>query len=561
MNITGLLRTMPLWTSNIYQKLDEKFLNGMHISSEQGKAPAKSSSFNTGTVLPTEFTNTWKNNLQPAMNAPCSMHSLYDFQRELLNVAVEILGKSDTTLTALSNQMVLAKIKTDRPATKQELATAKTLKECIIDLVAKRYQQQNNLPLKEARAAALSTYRQARLNRINNCQSWQVIKQNITHNQHIYTSTQLPAAEMKNDEQNIFATSYKGKGVCCWDTKNTVHATNLWQSRLHINENGHEKTLFSGIRHGVLSPYHVKNPVQRLDGAVNRAKEVLCAALHSKPALMAKALKGEVVTLKVVSTSLLTATKFGKESAMVDDQMQAWKKLVQPDEVLQLTIKNEAGEPQIVKIKADIAAFNFGVNELALKLDFGHRASDSYNTLALQQLFGKNLSPNAKSEGWVGEYLTQNPDNYKIVEELSKQIKEIWQNKLHHKDGGEPYKAAQRIAMLAHEINSVPCWNCKSGKDRTGMLDAEIKREAISLHQGKALTPPGKSLDLEAQEIFQKTLLNSGNLEIQQQNTHGAGSKVIKKIWPDILSLSYQKRIGDLNVWQSVKGLSSLITY
>ncbi|HAR8881347.1 inositol phosphate phosphatase SopB, partial [Salmonella enterica] len=66
--------------------------------------------------------------------------------------------------------------------------------------------------------------------------------------------------------------------------------------------------------------------------------------------------------------------------------------------------------------------------------------------------------------------------------------------------------------------------------------------------------------DSGGQKIFQKVLLNSGNLEIQKQNTGGAGNKVMKNLSPEVLNLSYQKRVGDENIWQSVKGISSLIT-
>ncbi len=92
--------------------------------------------------------------------------------------------------------------------------------------------------------------------------------------------------------------------------------------------------------------------------------------------------------------------------------------------------------------------------------------------------------------GWVGEWLAQYPDNYEVVNTLAHQIKDIWKNNQHHKDGGEPYKLAQRLAMLAHEIDAVPARNCKSGKDRTGMMDSEIKREIISFHQTHMLNAP-----------------------------------------------------------------------
>lgn len=81
----------------------------------------------------------------------------------------------------------------------------------------------------------------------------------------------------------------------------------------------------------------------------------------------------------------------------------------------------------------------------------------------------------------MGDYLSQHPsaENAQKVRTLSQQLKAIWANKTHHHDGGEPYKAALHVALLANEIGAMPCWNGKSGKDRTGMLDAEIKRETV----------------------------------------------------------------------------------
>ncbi len=143
---------------------------------------------------------------------------------------------------------------------------------------------------------------------------------------------------------------------------------------------------------------------------------------------------------------------------MVEDQMRAWQSLTQPGKMIHLKIRNKDGDLQTVKIKPDVAAFNVGVNELALKLGFGLKASDSYNAEALHQLLGNDLRPEARPGGWVGEWLAQYPDNYEVVNTLARQIKDIWKNNQHHKDGGEPYKLAQRLAMLAHEIDAVPAW-------------------------------------------------------------------------------------------------------
>ncbi|EBS8367013.1 type III secretion system effector inositol phosphate phosphatase [Salmonella enterica subsp. diarizonae serovar 50:z:-] len=558
MQIQSFYHSASLRTQEAFKSLQKTLYNGMQILSGQGKAPAKAPDVRPEIIVLREPGATWGNYLQDQKASNHSLHHIYNLQHDLLTVAATILDRQDPVLMSMANQMELAKVKADRPATKQEEAAAKALKKNLIELIAK--QQQSGLPAKEAYRLAAATFRDAQVKHLNS-QPWQTIKNTLTHNGHQYTNTQLPAADMKIGTQDIFPSAYQGKGVCSWDTKNIHHANNLWMSTVSAHEDGKDKTLFCGIRHGVLSPYDVKDPLLRQTGAENKAKEVLTAALFSKPELLTRALEGEAVNLKLVSVGLLTASNvLGKEGTMVEDQMRAWQSLTQPGKMIHLKIRNKDGELQTVKIKPEIAAFNVGVNELALKLGFGLKISDSYNVEALHQLLGNDLRPEAKPGGWVGDWLAQYPDNYEVVNILARQIKDIWKNNLHHKDGGEPYKLAQRLAMLANEIDAVPAWNCKSGKDRTGMMDSEIKREIICLHQTHTLNAPGSLPDRSGQEIFQKVLLNSGNLEIQKQNTGGAGNKVMKNLSPEVLNLSYQKRVGDENIWQSVKGISSLIT-
>ncbi|EDF7974018.1 type III secretion system effector inositol phosphate phosphatase [Salmonella enterica subsp. diarizonae] len=558
MQIQSFYHSASLRTQEAFKSLQKTLYNGMQILSGQGKAPAKAPDVRPEIIVLREPGATWGNYLQDQKASNHSLHHIYNLQHDLLTVAATILDRQDPVLMSMANQMELAKVKADRPATKQEEAAAKALKKNLIELIAK--QQQSGLPAKEAYRLAAATFRDAQVKHLNS-QPWQTIKNTLTHNGHQYTNMQLPAADMKIGTQDIFPSAYQGNGVCSWDTKNIHHANNLWMSTVSAHEDGKDKTLFCGIRHGVLSPYDVKDPLLRQTGAENKAKEVLTAALFSKPELLTRALEGEAVNVKLVSVGLLTASNvLGKEGTMVEDQMRAWQSLTQPGKMIHLKIRNKDGELQTVKIKPEIAAFNVGVNELALKLGFGLKTSDSYNVEALHQLLGNDLRPEAKPGGWVGDWLAQYPDNYEVVNILARQIKDIWKNNLHHKDGGEPYKLAQRLAMLANEIDAVPAWNCKSGKDRTGMMDSEIKREIICLHQTHTLNAPGSLPDRSGQEIFQKVLLNSGNLEIQKQNTGGAGNKVMKNLSPEVLNLSYQKRVGDENIWQSVKGISSLIT-
>ncbi len=534
----GPIKAVPFSVKTLSEQVKTVLFKGWQIFCGQGKKPAKASA-----EIPKKFLN---DEFNIRRGTDFSLRSMYDYQCEIVNIASKALNSEDPVLIAMNKQIAISKLDGNGLPTKEDLAAAKAIKGKVISRIAGVLKQQNKLSSRQAYVAAVAAYKEAQVNYLNN-KSWTTFDNTITHKQHTYTSTQIPGAEMKLCHHDIFENAYNGKGVCSGDTLNTVHATNLWQSSLCVSENGASKTLFSGIRHGVLSPYHEKDPCKRKEGAENRAKEVLSAALFSKPDLLARALNNEIVDLKIVSTGLLTATNiFGEEASMVDDQMQAWRSLT---EIVKIKVRDSEGKLQTVNIRPQVAAFNVGVNELALKFGFGNTKSDKYNVTGMEQL-----------SRWVEEYLATQPENAQRVTELKQQIEAIWKDKLHHKDGNEPYKLAQRISMLAHEIKAVPCWNCKSGKDRTGMLDAEIKREAISLHQGMKSSLPGSIPDNEGRNIFQNVLLNSGNLEIQKMNTCGAGNKVLKNLWPDMINLSLRKRIGNSAVWASVKGLSSCVS-
>ncbi|OIV47460.1 hypothetical protein BK025_04030 [Sodalis sp. TME1] len=452
----------------------------------------------------------------------------------------------------------------DRNATATELRTAGRLRNKLVSLIAGEYRR-NGLSYCQAKRLAVGDYHDARITFLNN-KSWKTLRHQLSHKAHTYVSTQRPAAEMKLGERDIFEESYEGKGICSADTVRVDHATNLWQSSLSVKEaNGKEKMLFQGIRHGVLSPYGLPaGSPQRTSGALNRAKEVVAAALYSQNDLMTRALAGEEVPLRLVSTSLLTPTSVaGKEKAMLRDQMEAWQTLSNPlKQPLEIRVHDHEGNKQTVKVALSVAALNFGVNEAALQLGLGTSTSDTYNAPALAQLLGNDLRPEAEPGGWVGEYLgsapANEPANARKVRDLCDQIKRIWAWKAHRSDDGEPYKAAQRIAMLAYEIGAVPCWNCKSGKDRTGMLDVELKREVIHYDTQQPLSHPTAPLNDAHRTLLQEVVMKSGNMEIQRCNTGVKGNKVFRKFTLPCFNLSLSRRIGLDALWFRAKGLSHL---
>jgi phosphatidylinositol-4,5-bisphosphate 4-phosphatase len=490
------------------------------------------------------------------VNRSQSLHALIALQRAQIQATRSLILTPKNALNDMDNKLRAQLDNPDRQATASDLAQAKKHKSALTSLIATyRFQ---GMPHKQARREAARQLSEAG-NRALNDKPWTTIDTVFTCRERLFQSRIVPAAQLKLGEQNIFAKSYNGKGVCSGSSANTEHATNLWTSEVNaIRPHGQVQPLFKGVRHGTLSPYGLKNAKARLEGAKNRAREVVTAALMLRPDILNAALNNDSVPLHLTSTSLLTAVNLGSwtEKNMLNDQIDAWRSLSSAP--LDLQVRNAQGQLQTIKVDLKVAAFNFGVNEMALKLGLGNHYSDQFNAEGLRQLLGPDMDPESEPGGWVGHYLKNKPDNADKVRQLARQIRLIWQHQSHHQDEGEPYKAAQRIAMLTWEIGAVPCWNCKSGKDRTGMLDAELKREVISQHLGDVPTTPGAPLLPEQQSVLQTVLMEGGNMEVQAQNTGVGGNKVVKDL--PFMNLSLATRVGDASVWSQVKGLSAVVS-
>lgn len=525
-------------------------LGGSHVEATQAKAPPRISR------LEGEETALLSELKQPASASTRSLHALFALQQnrvEAAALALRNLGEDPSELNQLARQLDAARFKKDREASREELKAARHLQRDLIDLISARLCRAG-MSAKDAAREARTAFSNAS-QQVLNTRPWNTVDTHFTHQGKRYDCHMEPAAQMKLGSEDVFPVPYRGQGVCSEATRETAHATNLWTSEIRDDQG---KTLFKGVRHGILSPYRLeKGSPERSEGSLNRAREVVTAALFARRELLDEALSGKTVPLRLVSTSLVTGGLW-KERDMLHDQIDAWRTLGQ-ERPLQLTLIGADGQPREVKVELDVAAFNFGVNELALKFRLGHAQADGYNAVALRQLLGDDLSVEAEPQGWVGEYLAREPqpENAQLVRQLSRQLKEIWAAKSHHGDGGEPYKAAQRAALLAYEIGAVPCWNCKSGKDRTGMLDAELKREAVALHQGSGPSVPGSRLTGDEQLLLQQALLHGGNMEVQAYNTGAPGNKVMRD--SPAMNLSYQARVGNRAVWEQVQGLSTLV--
>ena len=106
---------------------------------------------------------------------------------------------------------------------------------------------------------------------------------------------------------------------------------------------------------------------------------------------------------------------------------------------------------------------------------------------------------------------------------LFNQCRNILVLKQERSDSHDAYKLAARLAVLSQLIGKIPCFNCKSGKDRTGEMDVECKFLAALIARGEKIPAPGAELTEEQKGLFRAVALQGGNFEVQKMNVGVAG--------------------------------------
>ncbi len=426
------------------------------------------------------------------------------------------------------------------------------------------------------KSEAKSALRNAYVEQLNS-RDWAVFDNNFSVDGIQYQSQQTPASKIRVSDGEIFINKYGKGGVSSADTTNTGHATNLWRSDFSIAG----KSVFTGIRHGIHSPFGHKNKKEREAGANKKAEESIIAALASQPELYNKALEAgaleaganesQAPTLITTSTSLVT-TGLGssKENKLQKAQNKAFRKLVDGSQPVKIKIPASDGETRTVAFNLKQARFNIPVNAggvgIASGLTGGRVTQHQMNSKAMDEMLG---GTKGQIGGFVGDRLGElnkklitlqnNTDTAQnlnsdikaleteinIINNLATQVRTIYLSGKQHHEHHDAYKLATRVALLTSKIGAVPLYNCKSGKDRTGMLDAEIKFMAACIERDGEVPTPGNPLEGDDQTLFQSILLESGNHEIQESNVGVRGYKT------DHVD-SIQQRAGDK--WLEVLG-------
>ncbi len=326
------------------------------------------------------------------------------------------------------------------------------------------------------------------------------------------------------------------------------------RERIIEREVGKVSGMFGGGRRATLAR------VAREQANLSRARECLKAAVATNPAALEQirqqcaADQPLAINFSMTSISLLTPdlprhlfSSSSDERGMLEDQTRAWQALQQGPVALPVEVD---GQIVTVRVTPSILTFNFGVNEGAVtdsmkaKGAIGAWSSVAdQNRAAMVGLLGApQITQTARAQGYhnvafggrVGAFLAANQGSLdpamqrKVaqVRVLAGQIQDIWTSGGYRREGTDPYKLPARLAVLSHLLGETPAWNCKSGKDRTGELDAEAKFLMARIADTGRVPTPDEPLNEELTSMFASFALNGGNHEIQRINTGSAGFKL-----------------------------------
>lgn len=406
---------------------------------------------------------------------------------------------------------------------------------------------------------------------LNKHRKWQpihlLIKQKYNGEELQFQSRLIPGNRYFDANFSI----YQESGCSSQGSAESIRPINFWLSQF-MDLSG--QILFEGFRHGIHSAHGIADVEERIKANESRAKESIKAAIIrqiTRKNMWESAKKGETIPLNITSISLLTPDNIrymksrGKissenERLMLSEQMTAWKKVQDAynHQKEPIMIETPEGNTLSVSIQLTIYPFNFGVNDIALTpkiRDFnsfikrltkpaqGRDFEYPYNKIAIKKLI-------LDSQSYVNLYLksltseiqklqSRTPllplekvqldqliSKKRLILSLKQQILKIWKKKAYTKEGEEPYKMPVRLALISYLTDQTVFWNCKSGKDRTGQLDAEIKFLVARLTMENKVPDYDCILNQEERQNFKAMIMNSGNHEVQKLNTGGPGYKI-----------------------------------
>ncbi len=358
-------------------------------------------------------------------------------------------------------------------------------------------------------------------------------------------------------------------GISSRSANTSKHAANVWINKVEAGEGDkNKKPLFSAVRFA------------NTRGKKTATKELLLAMALQSCNFNTKTLfntsqnkpyKFSVSNIQLLSPTSNFLKKFGFDGDMPFKQMDRIKKLCNGDQIkLVLEDSNGIKRPIYLKPDKDPVLFNFGSNDVHYSkfLSLLTNKSKTYkrNLESMQTLFGKNFEKdeNFPKDSKVGMYLakaeekvtkakeairkakeTKNDEvakaakkaatvakaakkaknNKKIVETLSRQIVNMWKETKGNGYNDDRFGIQSRLSVLLYYLGYQVSFNCKSGKDRTGIMAVESNFIVQKINSTGKVPDYKKELDGEDKKLLRELYKASGIDQITSSCTGFRGTK------------------------------------
>ena len=320
------------------------------------------------------------------------------------------------------------------------------------------------------------------------------------------------------------------------------HAVNLWKQDITV---GVKNMQF--LRHGCTR------------GGEEASKEILLNAImlqHDINEINQWSDGDAPLKLKFTNVQLMTLGHIA-DRKMPKEQMETFNKLFEQQPI---ELKTKDGTTIKIKVEQPLL-FDFGVNlqhfrgfEKVLADKSDKTMLKEQNLKSFKQLFGEDFPQLTKSNGkidfgktsLIGKKLTQNiSENEKNqIQTLANQILTIYQT---HPEGlkENPYALPTRVLALTNLLGYASSFNCKSGKDRTGLCAMELSNLCAQMMTGNDITDPMKPITKEektnlhaiyaegssARDILKINTVFQENLNIQEYLNFDINSKRFDVDW------------------------------
>lgn len=365
---------------------------------------------------------------------------------------------------------------------------------------------------------------------------------------------------------NYFEYEDGKRGISSRSANTSKHAANVWINKVEAGEGDkNKKPLFSAVRFANTRGKKTATKELLLAMALqscNFNTQTLFNTSQNKP------YKFSVSNIQLLSPTSNFLKKFGFDGDMPFKQMDRIKKLCNGEQIeLVLEDSNGIKRPIYLKPDKDPVLFNFGSNDVHYSkfLSLLTNKSKTYkrNLESMQTLFGKNFEKdeNFPKDSKVGMYLakaeekvtkakeairkakeTKNDEvakaakkakavakaaakNKKIVETLSRQIVNMWKETKGNGYNDDRFGIQSRLSVLLYYLGYQVSFNCKSGKDRTGIMAVESNFIVQKINSTGKVPDYKKELDGEDKKLLRELYKASGIDQITSSCTGFRGTK------------------------------------